>query len=69
MPLYEYRCPDCDETFDLFRPLADRDQPISCPRCGGMRARRALSRVSASVKGSYPCGSSAPACGGGGSFG
>ena len=63
MPLYEYRCPDCEEIFDLFRPLDDRDKPLTCPQCGRESARRELSRVSASVKGSNPCGSSAPACG------
>jgi putative FmdB family regulatory protein len=64
MALYEYRCPECEEIFDLFRPLADRDAPVACPNCGGRDARRELSRVSASVKGSAnPCGSATPACG------
>lgn len=63
MPLYEYRCPECLAMFDMFRPLADRDNPTPCPSCGNDGARRELSRVSTSVRGSNPCGSSAPACG------
>lgn len=63
MPLYEYRCPWCGEVFDLFRPLDHRDNPVNCPHCGREDARRELSRVSASVKGTAGSCPSAPVCG------
>ncbi len=31
MPLYDYRCSDCDRVFELLVKLAD--QPV-CPECG-----------------------------------
>ncbi|MER3452897.1 MAG: FmdB family transcriptional regulator, partial [Chloroflexota bacterium] len=47
MPVYEYRCLDCGERFELMRPAADADAPASCP-AGHGRAMRLLS-VFASV--------------------
>jgi len=44
MPLYEYECPDCGITFELLRPVSRRDEATTCPRCGGHRAGRQLSR-------------------------
>ena len=31
MPLYDYRCRTCDETFEVRRPMADTGQPTPCP--------------------------------------
>ncbi len=38
MQIYTYACADCG-SFDLMRPMADRDDPAPCPRCrrGGRR--------------------------------
>lgn len=57
MPLYEYRCPTCDETFEARRPMAEASDPIECPQ-GHIGSRRLLSMF-ASVGGASP--SSAPA--------
>lgn len=32
MPLYEFRCDDCGP-FDLWRSMAESDQPAHCPTC------------------------------------
>ena len=49
MPVYEYRCNDCNIQFDLRQkfsdPPADR-----CPKCGGT-VRKLVSAVSFSLKG------------------
>ena len=50
MPLYEYRCPKCEELFEIFRSLSDRDAPASCPACGFESARREFARVQAVVR-------------------
>ena len=31
MPVFEYRCVDCDSSFEA---LVRRDQSVSCPSCG-----------------------------------
>ena len=43
MPIYEYRCEECDEGFGLFvRSLSQRDH-TTCPKCGSRRVRKAVS--------------------------
>ena len=59
MPLYEYRCPICDDTFEARRPMAEASDPIECPQ-GHVGSRRLLSMF-ASVGGASPSSSSAPA--------
>ncbi len=46
MPIYEYRCPDCRRRVSLFfRSFSDIPAEPVCPRCGGTRLRRVMSRV------------------------
>ncbi|MFQ6101185.1 MAG: zinc ribbon domain-containing protein [Anaerolineae bacterium] len=43
MPIYEYRCDECGERFELFvRSSAQRTAP-TCPRCGSLRVQKAIS--------------------------
>jgi putative FmdB family regulatory protein len=46
VPIYEYHCHDCRRRVSLFfRSYSDiKDEP-SCPRCGGTRLSRVISRV------------------------
>jgi putative FmdB family regulatory protein len=47
MPIYEYRCQDCRRRVSRFyRSFADVEENASCPRCGGKRLTRLISRVS-----------------------
>ena len=32
MPFYDFRCPTCDERFEVRRPISESDQPVSCPQ-------------------------------------
>ncbi len=34
MPVFEYKCCKCDETFKLYRRLVWSDKDICCPKCG-----------------------------------
>jgi len=34
VPFYDYECPECGEKFDLIRSVDERDEPVTCPRCG-----------------------------------
>lgn len=45
MPLYEYDCLDCEESFEVLRPMAQADQSIACEICGGERTARSLSLI------------------------
>lgn len=42
MPLYEYRCVDCQEQFEALRPMKDADESIGCPACDGLKTKRTL---------------------------
>jgi putative FmdB family regulatory protein len=45
MPLYEYRCNDCSATFELLRPMADREVAAICPSCESRASMPLISRV------------------------
>ena len=34
MPVYEYRCNRCQQTYESIRPFSKRDDPAPCPECG-----------------------------------
>ncbi|NQV96462.1 MAG: zinc ribbon domain-containing protein [Acidimicrobiaceae bacterium] len=68
MPLYEYRCRSCDETFEQRRTMSQANEPAQCPQ-GHENSVRLLS-VFASVGGgasSAATPSPAPKMGGCGS--
>jgi putative FmdB family regulatory protein len=43
MPIYEYRCEDCDHRFEGVRPFQERDAAYPCPRCAGTRSQKLFS--------------------------
>ena len=43
MPIYEYRCAECEEKFELFVRSAARQNAPTCPRCGSQRVHKAIS--------------------------
>ena len=59
MPLYDYKCPECDTTFEARRSMAEASDPIDCPN-GHAGSRRLLS-VFATVGGSSSSAAPAPA--------
>ena len=50
MPTYEYRCTDCDHTFDAVQAFSD-DALTECPECGG-RLKKLFGNVGIAFKGS-----------------
>jgi putative FmdB family regulatory protein len=43
MPIYEYRCKECGESFELFvRSATQKDAP-TCPKCGSQEAQKSIS--------------------------
>ena len=40
MPIYEYRCDECDEKFELFVRSATQKAVPTCPKCGSNSVRK-----------------------------
>jgi len=59
MPMYEYRCDDCQGVTELLRSMSTADDAAACETCGSTKTRRVQSVFAA-------CGSGAPAAGGAG---
>lgn len=43
MPIYEYRCPDCEEITTRVASIADHARSVPCQKCGAT-AERIISR-------------------------
>jgi putative FmdB family regulatory protein len=57
MPIYEYRCEDCETAFEkLVRAFREE---VACPRCGSTELERLLSTFAMSGTGSAGTGPSA----------
>lgn len=52
MPFYEYRCRDCEVTFEKRRSYSQADEQAPCPECEGINTKRALSRFASFGKSS-----------------
>jgi putative FmdB family regulatory protein len=46
MPLFEYRCQDCKRRFTLLVGMVAEAPKQACPRCGGARLQKLISRFS-----------------------
>lgn len=49
MALYEYKCPECDDRFDLMRPMSAADDPAPCPECGSEESARVMTASFVSI--------------------
>ncbi len=47
MPIYEYRCADCQKESTVFFPSFSAVTPPACPHCGSGNVRRLISLVAA----------------------
>ena len=43
MPLYDYACYECGNSFEKLRRMSDDDRELRCPQCGSDRIERLLS--------------------------
>ena len=66
MPLYDYKCPECDTTFEARRSMAEASDPIDCPNghVGSRRLWSVFATVGASSGGPAPVSAPAPRAGG-----
>lgn len=72
MPIYEYRCSDCDTKFEKLVSFSRANEQPACPNCSGCKTHKLLSTF-ASVRGgadgdgasSVSSGGGCAGCGGG----
>lgn len=63
VPVYEFRCGDCGESFDRLLPFGAAEPP--CPTCGSPNVRRLISVIAGLAGSGSGSGSSGGcACGG-----
>ncbi len=63
MPLYEYRCTSCHQTFQRLQPMGATASGVSCPHCGSEQVTRMVSTFASSSTGAPS--SSGAGCGSG----
>lgn len=76
MPLYEYRCNDCDHRFEILQRMGEGADGLACPSCGEPRLEKQFSTFAAAAGSSTSSATSsassggcgAGACGGGAGF-
>lgn len=65
MPIYEYRCLDCNRVFEELRKIADKDKIIACPICSNTNTKLQFSAFGIAGGKAAPSGcSKAKECGG-----
>jgi putative FmdB family regulatory protein len=63
MPIYEYACPDCQQSFEKLVSVGNKDKPVPCPTCGKDSPRKKVTLVaSVNVGDSLSFAPSATAC-------
>ncbi|MFZ1685219.1 MAG: zinc ribbon domain-containing protein [Candidatus Zixiibacteriota bacterium] len=62
MPIFEYRCTECEARFEEL--VADPGDLVECPKCHSKKAERLLSVFATNVAASPS--NSGPSCGSGG---
>lgn len=51
MPIYEYKCQDCQFQFEQIRSIKDADADLGCVRCESHNVKRVISLFNASSGG------------------
>jgi len=56
MPIYEYKCKNCGDKFELKLGVFHNKNEEKCPKCGGQNIERVFSAISSQSSGSSSCG-------------
>ena len=57
MPLYEYICTNCKESFTVLQKVGSSEKDTTCPRCGSRDVKKLVSSFACGVSFSSPGGS------------
>lgn len=63
MPIYEYRCNDCERDFEALVRSMVQTEDVKCPTCGSTRVKKAISLFGATTGGSRSSGVAASTAG------
>ncbi len=71
MPIFDYHCVDCEQTFEVFHKVKERSEDIVCPNCSSRNFKKLMSAPAVSMGASSSgsgcesgaCGCSSGACG------
>ena len=63
MPIFEYDCPECGDSFEKLIRTTSSEVKVVCPRCGSVKVKKKLSTFAASVKGGSASATSSSDCG------
>jgi putative FmdB family regulatory protein len=47
MPVYEFKCSQCEHAFEVMGSYAEREKAQTCPKCGSAEVKQAISLFSA----------------------
>jgi putative FmdB family regulatory protein len=61
MPIYEYNCQACGESFEKFVRSIQASGQVTCPACGGQQVKKSFS-VFGTARSSGPSPAAATAC-------
>ncbi len=50
MPVYEYKCGTCGETFDVVASFAEREARAVCPACGGRDVEQCFGTFTSGIR-------------------
>ena len=69
MPIYEYLCEDCGETFEKMVRFSEADLAPACPKCTSKDTHKKMSRIaSLNASSAGSTSSSGSSCGSRGGF-
>jgi putative FmdB family regulatory protein len=49
MPVYDYRCTNCNSAYDVFHKGKEKMEDILCPKCGSNEYKKLMSAPSISM--------------------
>lgn len=62
MPIFEYRCENCNTKFEVLHKSSENQNEIICPACGSKNYKKLFSVFSASMSNSSDSGCSDGSC-------
>lgn len=49
MPIFEYKCSECNTKFEVLHKSATREDEVSCPNCNSFKNKKLFSTFSSSI--------------------
>ncbi len=49
MPIFEYKCSECDTKFEVLHKSTAQQDDVSCPKCNSIKNKKLFSSFSSSI--------------------